>query len=329
MIVLSLNIRGIGGTLKAASFRRLLASSKPDLIFLQETLTSDYKARDFIYRFRPSWFSAAVSSIDNSGGLLVAWDPCHFALKPSLSCGGLLLQGYSLATNLELTLLNLYGPCSDKVPFWSKLAKSGILSLKNLIIGGDLNLYFEAAESWGGAPGLVPSGARFKAIFENNSLLDIRPAILSPTWRNGRLGLHSIARRLDRYFVAAELLASTGQISSWVESPFFSDHAPVILQLRLTEPPNPTPFKFNHSCLAVADYIELVRATWTDQLFNSDHNPQTRLVWKLKVLKQKTKHWFFMKHLADQNRLFLLETEISSLSHSSNTFPGRRETPRD
>jgi hypothetical protein len=200
---------------------------------------------------------------------------------------GVFITGLLFSHKFRIDTAQLYGPCSDKVLFWSKLAKSGILSLKNLILGGDLNLYFEAEESWGGAPGHDPSGARFKAIFENNSLLDIRPTVLSPTWRNGRMGLHSLARRLDRYFVAAELLASTGPISSWVESPFFSDHAPVILQLRLTEPPNPAPFKFNHSCLAMADYIELVKATWTDQLFNTDHNPQTRLVWKLKVLKSK------------------------------------------
>jgi hypothetical protein len=114
MIVLSLNIRGIGGTLKTASLRRLLARTKPDLILLQETLSADHKARDFIHQFRPSWFSAAVSSIGTSGGLLVAWDPSLFTLKPALSCGGLLLRGFCLATTLEFALLNIYGPCSGK-----------------------------------------------------------------------------------------------------------------------------------------------------------------------------------------------------------------------
>ena len=42
MLVLSLNIRGIGGTLKAASFRRLLELTKPDIIFLQETTRQDF-----------------------------------------------------------------------------------------------------------------------------------------------------------------------------------------------------------------------------------------------------------------------------------------------
>jgi len=273
MIVLSLNIRGIGGTLKIASFRRLLARTKPDLIFLQETLSADHIARDFVHQFRTSWFSAAVSSLGTSGGLLVAWDPSLFALKPSLSCGGLLLRGYCLATNMDLALLNIYGPCSEKTPLWTQLANSGLLSLTNLIVGGDLNLFFEADESWGGAHLPEPSGSRYKEIFATNNLMDIRPTVLSPTWRNGRTGPNAITRRLDRFFVAADLLASTGQSSSWVEFPFFSDHAPVLLQLRLTELPKSSPFKFNHSWLSMVDYIELVKVTWTDPLFTSDVNP--------------------------------------------------------
>jgi exonuclease III len=117
MIVLSLNIRGIGGTLKAASFRRLLERSKPDIIFLQETLSVEQKSRDFLHLFRSSWVTAAVNSIGNSGGLLVAWDPCLFDLRPFLTSGGILLVGRCLSTNQELAFLNVYGPCVDRKQF--------------------------------------------------------------------------------------------------------------------------------------------------------------------------------------------------------------------
>jgi exonuclease III len=80
MLVLSLNIRGTGGTLKVASFRRLLDHIHPDIILLQETLVNEQRARDFIHLFRPTWFSSAVSSIGTSGGLLAAWDPLLFYL---------------------------------------------------------------------------------------------------------------------------------------------------------------------------------------------------------------------------------------------------------
>jgi hypothetical protein len=100
-----------------------------------------------------------------------------------------------------------------------------------------------------------------------------------------------------------------------VEFPFLSDHAPVLLQLRHTELSRSSPFKFNHSWLTSTDYIELVKETWTDPLFNSEANPQIRLVWKLKVLKTKTKHWFHLKHIEDQACLLSLEAEISNLTY--------------
>jgi exonuclease III len=51
MLLLSLNIRGIGGTLKVASFRRLVDHTRPEIIFLQETLVSAQKAKDFCIFF--------------------------------------------------------------------------------------------------------------------------------------------------------------------------------------------------------------------------------------------------------------------------------------
>jgi exonuclease III len=73
MILLSLNIRGVGGTLKAASFQRLLDHVRPEIIFLQETLVHEQKARDFVNMFCPSWVSCVVNSLGTSGGLLVSW----------------------------------------------------------------------------------------------------------------------------------------------------------------------------------------------------------------------------------------------------------------
>jgi len=91
MLLLSLNVRGVGGTLKVASVRRQLEHTHPDIIFLQETLVNEHKARDFVHLFFLSWVSSSVSSLGTSGGLLVAWDPNLFTLVLFLTLGGILL----------------------------------------------------------------------------------------------------------------------------------------------------------------------------------------------------------------------------------------------
>ena len=72
MFLLSLNIRGIGGTLKDASFHRLLDRTKSNIVFLQETLSDEQKARDFFLLLCPSWAANVVNSLGYSSSLLVA-----------------------------------------------------------------------------------------------------------------------------------------------------------------------------------------------------------------------------------------------------------------
>jgi hypothetical protein len=138
----------------------------------------------------------------------------------------------------------------------------------------------------------VPRKLSSKGFLIQNNLIDVRPCRLTPTWRNGRTGPAAIARRLDRFLVAESIVSSSGFPSSWVEFPFVSDHAPVLLQLRFPVLHPSPPFKFNHHWLSVEAYSDLVHLVWRDPCFQTEENPQRRLVWKLKVLKSKSKDWF-------------------------------------
>lgn len=93
MILLSLNIRGVGGALKKASLRRLIDTIHPSIIFLQETLVDAPCSRSFINGLNPAWFASVVNSVGTSGDLLVAWDPALFDFKDFICCGGILLYG--------------------------------------------------------------------------------------------------------------------------------------------------------------------------------------------------------------------------------------------
>jgi len=78
------------------SMHRLLTKVKPYIILLQETLVEEEKDRQFMFKFVPRWYSCYVISVDNSGGLLVTWDPKNFVLDPTLCNRGILLTSITL-----------------------------------------------------------------------------------------------------------------------------------------------------------------------------------------------------------------------------------------
>jgi len=229
MILLSLNIRGVGGSKKLSYVRRLLLLIQPDIIFFQETLVDESRARTFFSKLNPTWYSTAVSSVGKLGGLLVAWDPKNFKLRPYICCGGLLVTGISFELKEQLLFLNVYGPYSDIIFFWQKLGDRGILSIKNLIVVGEFNFTLNEGDIWGESGLPDPLALFLKYFFVEGGQVDIFPAEVVPTWWNGRKGEDSIMKRIDMTFVVADMLRKFARYHAWVVHPFISDHAPVLL----------------------------------------------------------------------------------------------------
>jgi hypothetical protein len=122
------------------------------------------------------------------GGLLVSWDPHFFVFSLVLTCGGILLTGSSLVDKRRLTLLNVYGPCTDRKTFWKKIADRDYLAHTDLILAGDLNFTLNSDEIWGTTTLLDPLAPFFKDLFDNSPLVDVAPTELVPTWRNEEWG---------------------------------------------------------------------------------------------------------------------------------------------
>jgi hypothetical protein len=98
-----------------------------------------------------------------------------------------------------------------------------------------------------------------------------------PTWRNGRSGTQFLAKRLDRSFLSEDLIESVGIYRAWVEYPFISDHAPILLQLDLPPVYKAYPFKFNPQWSQELDFSLLLQKLWKDPKYLTE--PGNKSAW--------------------------------------------------
>jgi len=206
-----------------------------------------------------------------------------------------------------LDFLNLYGPCQNRITLWKSIVDSGILSIPNLILVGDLNIILAEEEVWGGSGNIKNMDDFFKTLFQMNNLVDIKPTKLKPTWRNGRSRQDAIARRLDRVLVSKALLSVAGNYGSWVESSFVSDHAPICFQMEQLPAYKCSPFKFNADWLNESEFVDIIHNNWNDPLFLHEDNKQMRLLLKLQVIKKLTKIWYKENQEKKRTKLILLK----------------------
>ena len=202
MILLSINIRGIGGGPKRTAFKHVLDSHSLAVVFLQETMSLGANACDYFLRLRSSWRVCARDASRLSSGILVAWNPLVADFRAFDSVVGILLKGNFLGFKEQVHMLNIYGLYTNRRAFWELSANNGLLNLPKLILEGDLNFTWSSDEVWGNGQPIDTLDDFFITLFSNPKLQDISPCVLSPTWSNGRVGSLDISKKLDRFFYA-------------------------------------------------------------------------------------------------------------------------------
>ena len=70
-------------------------------------------------------------------------------------------------------------------------------------------------------------------------------AKLKPTWRNNRSGDARVAKRIDRFLVAEQLVDRFFLVRQWVGSGGLSDHFPIFFEIKKGPYNPPSPLKFN------------------------------------------------------------------------------------
>jgi hypothetical protein len=145
-----------------------------------------------------------------------------------------------------------------------------------------------------------PLAIFFKDLFDNSSLVDVAPTELVPTWRNGRIGDSSIAKRLDRFFVAEDLIGPAMRYRSWVESPSFLITLLLFYNWILVYRRQLTLLSSIHVWLRDDSFATLASEVWYDARFELVEGAQRRLVEKLSLLKSRVKSWSKAKRIREQ-----------------------------
>ena len=203
----------------------------------------------------------------------------------------------------KLSVINVYGPYLNRAPFWDALFQDPLLRGDSVVVGGDLNFTLGRTEIWGPHAIADPQAGFFLHRLVENNLLDIEPIKLKPTWRNNRGGEARVAKRLDRFLVAEQLVDRFFMVRQWVGSGGNSDHFPIFLEIKKGPTNPPSPLKFNKNWLHDESFKNLVLAHWRIYDETLDRSAAFQFAENIKRLKGEVKEWAKAKRVREEAEL--------------------------
>jgi exonuclease III len=221
----SFNCRGLAGPLKRPALKRVIDSEHPDILLLQETMGEGEEVKSRLISLLPGWNFETLDATGRSGGLEIGWNTHSIQVINSWGFeSGLGIT--ILSTELEdfLHIINIYGPCQNRGPYWDNIFTKSFLKEQQVLLGGDLNFSLGFSEVWGTHARADPLTGYFTQKLVDCNLLDIEPVKLKPTWRNNRVGEDSVAKRLDRFLLTDTLLENPIHLKQWIGFGGISDH---------------------------------------------------------------------------------------------------------
>jgi hypothetical protein len=74
------------------------------------------------------------------------------------------------------SVINIYDPYSDRIPFWENLKNEGLFNDPLTVIDGDLNFTLSLREVWGPHPKEDRQQGFFLSFLESVNLMDVEPS---------------------------------------------------------------------------------------------------------------------------------------------------------
>jgi len=325
MKIMSFNCRGLAGPLKRPALRRVIDIDHPDVLLLQETLGEMGEVKSKLEGMLPGWVFVCLDVRGRSGGLATGWNTRSVKIENVWGMESVI--GCSLSSldiGETFTLLNIYGPYQNRIPFWENIFSNDCFK-GPVIIGGDLNFSLGPSEIWGPQARVDTLTDFFTHKLMNQNLIDIEPISIKPTWRNKRTGENRVAKRLDRFLVADSLVDRHFLIRQWIGSGGHSDHFPIFLELRKGPPTPASPLKFNKTWLKDESFIKLIKDNWVPFDLRAPSSAAFQFSENIKKLKSLIKDWSYAKRQRDEAELNQIESELSHIYASEEGGYGTQE----
>ncbi|KAL9961456.1 hypothetical protein ACROYT_G030398 [Oculina patagonica] len=305
--LLSLNVRGLSNFRKRRAIFTWCRKQKADLIFLQETHSTENDE----CKWKKEWGSEIIFSHGSSnarGVAVLIKSGLDIVIQHEL----LKSNGRSIVLKVRIKdknylLVNLYGPNKDAeaVRFYQNLSATlremDPDSDDNIIIGGDFNCPLNPTlDKKGGI--LIPRQHVINSIenIQNEfSLHDIwrikNPNTCSFTWSKSH---PFIFCRLDYWLISDKLNDLVTHVD--IQASIKTDHSSIILELEDIKDSQRGPgfWKLNTSLLARPDYVEMISKELPNWLEDARDLSDKRAKWDWLKFKIKTSSIIYSKQLS-------------------------------
>lgn len=286
--ILVWNVQGLNKKSHRDSVRELIASTRPDIVCLQETKIQSLSTRILLSTLGAELdHHVALPAQGTRGGVLIAWKGAvshEITTRVDTYSTSVLFQ---IAVGRQWWLTSVYGPqsYSDKLEFMVELRVIRAACLGPWLLAGDFNLIYRAADKNNANLDRAMLG-RFRRLLNDLELREIELLGRRFTWSNERSSPTLV--KLDRAFCSMswEDLFPNCILQSTAAG--VSEHCPLLLALN-SNITGKRHFQFESFWPTLPGFQETVSNAW--QAVADQEPPLQRLLLKLNATHRALQSW--------------------------------------
>ncbi|GJT85375.1 RNA-directed DNA polymerase, eukaryota, partial [Tanacetum coccineum] len=195
----------------------------------------------------------------------------------------------------------------EKKMLWDYLSHVIAQWAGEVVVMGDFNEVRKKDERFGSVFNVHGANA-FNLFISNAGLEEVPLGGCSYTWCHKSASKMS---KLDRFLISESLMNSCPNISAITLERFLSDHRPILMRESHYDY-GPVPFRFFHYWFEIKGFDKFVEDSWKEAVV-VEPNAMTKLMKKLKHLKEKIRLWNKENTMSSINRKRTLKSDLADL----------------